>query len=392
MNPAPHTTEWKILPENAENEFKEIENGHITFDLENPQNLTFIVSGDYTGRVLHLFANPFEKDIVSKSSDVIYFGPGFHEINPEGDRTLHLKSNQTMYVAGGAFIKGFVDIQDAKNVRICGRGIIAQFPDMKRQLGTYIRNSENVTVEGVILNRNRDHWTGLIYQSKKVHIEDLKVVSPTIWSTDGFNIANSSDIIFDNCFFRAGDDNIAIKGLGDNFSHSSTTLNPQDFLPNRNISISNCIFWSDNNNAVVLGQETLTSGYENILIKDCNVLFVRDDEPIKAALAIISLHGTNFRNITFENITVGPCGQLITAFYTEEVFRIKGSQKWQGTMQNIHFKNITTSGPGSKQIRIEGMSPNDIDISLDNVIISGQKIIFQNDKYISAKDCRLKLK
>ena len=65
-----------------------------------PANLT--IEPNRNGeRPLHLFANPPETDPPDPASkDVIYFGPGVHEVT-----TIRPKSGQTIYLAGGAVLR-----------------------------------------------------------------------------------------------------------------------------------------------------------------------------------------------------------------------------------------------------------------------------------------------
>ena len=65
-----------------------------------PANLTIEPNGNGE-RPLHLFANPPEADPPDPASkDVIYFGPGVHDVT-----TIRPKSGQTVYLAGGAILR-----------------------------------------------------------------------------------------------------------------------------------------------------------------------------------------------------------------------------------------------------------------------------------------------
>jgi hypothetical protein len=340
------------------------------------------------GRTLHLFANGLEEDAPSPDdSNVIYFGPGYHDVGQDRDWQIKLESNQTLYIAGGAYVVGYVSADKAENVKICGRGVLAQFRGMPQVRSIHMIDCQGIRISGIILNRQRDGWSGNLIRSRDIQITNYKVVSPVIWSTDGLNLLNSSDAVYDDCFFRAGDDNISIKGTGASNTHGNPEENPKLGLPNRNILVENCIFWSENNNAVVVGQESKAACYENITFRDCDVLFVRDEQAIKAALAVICLHATDFRNITFENIRVGPCGQLITVFYSENLFEIPGSQGFPGEINGLVFMNITASGPGSKAIRIEGWSEDkqDRNVTLENVAINGERVT-EDSRYLITND------
>lgn len=375
--PPPHSTAWQVLPAKYGIEAEVVRNGQIRFPLDKPANLTFVVMGDYQGRTLHLFAGAPQKDLPDpKDPGVIYYGPGYHEVGAEKDWTIEIKSGQTLYLAGGAYVKGHVKAENAQDITICGRGILGQFADMPRQRSLDFRQVEGLDISGIICNRNYMGWSGVIINSKDINIHDYKVFSTAIWSTDGLNLVNSSNAVYSNCFMRCGDDNIAIKGMGASGRGGKNDEDPDTGLPNENILVEDCIFWSDNNNAVVIGQETKAVHYSSIVFRDCDVLFVRDEEPIKAALAIICNNGTDFRDITFEDIRVGPSGQLITVIFTEEIFGIPGSQDWPGGMKEILFKDISTRGAGSKDVRIEGWNEiNTVDgISLENIRINGEKL------------------
>ena len=74
----------------------------LTFTLKEPKPVTIEVNGSWVG-ALHLFANPPETNI-PKSGDpnVIYYGPGIHEVSH-----VVVTNNQTVYVAPGAVVAGY---------------------------------------------------------------------------------------------------------------------------------------------------------------------------------------------------------------------------------------------------------------------------------------------
>jgi len=94
------------------------------FVMNRPANVSVEFEPNTTTPVLHpmlVFANPPESDVPSPTDpNVLYFGPGVHHLGP--NVTLH--SNETIYLAGGAWVEGaFLGI-DVRNVVIKGRGII----------------------------------------------------------------------------------------------------------------------------------------------------------------------------------------------------------------------------------------------------------------------------
>lgn len=92
----------------------------LMFMLDKPANLSVEVNDDIFGN-LHLFTNPIDKyNITESSRDVVYFGPGVHEFK---DGVYRIESGKTVYISGGAVMKGQMLIENAHDVKLIGRGI-----------------------------------------------------------------------------------------------------------------------------------------------------------------------------------------------------------------------------------------------------------------------------
>ncbi|WP_445725635.1 hypothetical protein [Flavobacterium sp.] len=103
------------VQKNDENsiEFEISKEGHYSVEFE---------QGIFIEHPLLIFANPLEKDVPKKDNpNVIYFEAGYHEI---GDKYL-IPSNKTVYLEGGAYLKGQFFAEDVENVKIKGRGILS---------------------------------------------------------------------------------------------------------------------------------------------------------------------------------------------------------------------------------------------------------------------------
>lgn len=381
-----------ILPYNLKIPTRKIGNGQIEFELTQPQKLTFIIDGDYTGSTLLLFANAPDSLIPSLSdTNIIYFKAGYHKIGKDKNYTISLSDNKTLYIAGGAYVEGSIHASKSKNIKICGHGILAQPAFSSMAEGIRLDDCESILISGIIVNKkNAGVWTTNIVRCKNIKIENYKGISTAIWSTDGIDLVNCQHAVVKDCFIRSGDDDITIKGLGKKFNWD-VDQNPKDALPNEDIYISGVIAWSDNNNAFVVGQETIAKYYKNIHFKNCDIIFIHDEDPIKSAMSVICMHGTDMSDISYENITVGPCGYLISVFFTEGIFGIKSNQAWDGKINNVLYKNITTFETGSKTIRIEGFSKSKQvqNIELNNIQINGEKVnskspYLKKNKFVSS--------
>jgi hypothetical protein len=94
-----------------------------TFRLWRPANVSVEFAPETTNPIGHpmlVFANPPEADVPpADDPDVLYLGPGVHDLG-----VVQLRSNQTVYVAPGAWVKAAFKGAGVHNVVIRGRGII----------------------------------------------------------------------------------------------------------------------------------------------------------------------------------------------------------------------------------------------------------------------------
>ena len=132
-----------------------VEDDHtLILSLPGPRKLS--IEPDGKKGPLLLFANPREKGTPKPNKPgVIFFGPGIHTPGK-----IVLTDRQTLYLAGGAVVKGGV-LAQGNNIRITGRGILDS-SDYEWRKGPYnvtlgIRGT-NVLVEGITI-RGSSHWT-----------------------------------------------------------------------------------------------------------------------------------------------------------------------------------------------------------------------------------------
>src|SRR5581483_9267423 len=159
---------------------------------------------------LLLFANALEKNPPKQGTPgLIYFGPGIHKPGK-----LVLTNNQTFYLAGGAVVKGGIQVQ-GDNVRIQGRGIL-DGSDWEWQKGptpcVVMIHGTNVEVSGITI-RGASHWTIVPRNSQNVIVRNVKICGGRVQNYDGINPCNSQDVLITDCFIRTDDDCVALKGL-----------------------------------------------------------------------------------------------------------------------------------------------------------------------------------
>ena len=154
-----------------------------------------------TGKILE--TEKLQKAIDTLEKDgVLYLPPGVYQT-----AALRLKSDMTLYLAGGAVLKGapsyihypldnigrrMLMISDCTNVTVKGRGIIdgngaaVRASGEKAHLVT-IKSSKDVLVEDVFL-RDSGSWNTHILYCDRVTVRNIKMINDvSLTNTDGFD-------------------------------------------------------------------------------------------------------------------------------------------------------------------------------------------------------------
>ncbi|WP_155987952.1 glycosyl hydrolase family 28 protein [Gorillibacterium massiliense] len=371
----------------------------ITFKLDRPANVSLVLDGNYHGKVLHLFAEEPEKDIPDPADpNVIYFGPGYHDHGDYGEPPTMIGSNQTLYISGGAVVRGRFRADHATGVTVRGRGILLndyRSNDEYDDIALSLNGVTDSTVKDIIVNRDTNSWTSSMYGSSNVQVLNYKAVSPRYASSDGFNINSSHDIVFDGSFIHSADDAVAIKGL-------SQEEDPAKALPVYNITYKNAQLWSDANNGIGIGAETVAAYFKNITFSNIDILYNFDDRdhpdelPDRSAINIFALHGTEISGITFEDIRVEKAKRLInvqmdTSFYFGA---LQGNWAWPGSISGITYKNIVSYSDGTNEIKVQGWSKERqiSDILFEHIRINGKKVKALNDPHFTINEYAHSLK
>ena len=188
----------------------------IRFELDQPCQLSIELDGDIK-RPLFLFADPPEKDTPEPGdASVRYFEAGkIHEVGE-----IVLNSGETLYIAGGAIVRGYIRAEDARDVRILGRGILdATGRNVKTNM-VRLSGCRDVEINGIIV-LDAFGWTLVPMKSRNVTIDNVKLVS---WrdNDDGIDIVGCRNLTVRNCFIRTKDDCIAVKASPGYFQDSES--------------------------------------------------------------------------------------------------------------------------------------------------------------------------
>ncbi len=331
----------RILPE-SRGIRPDIAQGTITFVLTEPGQLS--IEPDAKNGPLLLFANPLESNPPHPGDpDVIYFGPGVHEAG-----AIEVKDGQTLYIAGGAVVKGGVHAR-GKGIRIRGRGILDgldwEFGKGPTPNLLHLTKCTDIKIEGIIL-KDSWHWTFPMYGCQGVHIDNVKIVSARIHNNDGIGICNSQDVKIENCFIRTDDDCITTKGVGIRQEGSDS------FLPVEDVLVERCVLWTDRAHIWRLGCESRASTMRRLVFRNIDVLHYTD--PNAWVISVQPAEGMLMEDVRFENIRINGEGQ---PNFIEVMTRPTkwAKQQTPGMVRNVLFKDIVLEGDaGNGLVEVSG--------------------------------------
>lgn len=306
----------------------EINGNTMTFRLNRPRNLSVEVNGDLFHN-LHLFANPIDENKPRKIKDrnLIYFGPGIHQLP---NNVLEIPSGKTVYVAGGAIVRGCLKVNNARDVKIFGRGIV--HPEGRGE-GIRTANSRNVLVEGLITTQCP---TG---GSDSVTIRNVKAISSYGWG-DGMNVFASNNVLFDGVFCRNSDDCTTVYGTRLGFSGGC-----------KNITMQNSTLWADVAHPIFIGihgNSEQPEILENLNYINIDILDHKEKQvDYQGCLAINGGDNNLIRKVRFENIRIEDFrqGQLfnIRIFFNPKYCKAPGRG-----IEDVLFKDITYNGKNAE--------------------------------------------
>lgn len=331
-----------------------IEGSTMTFTLDRPANLSVEVNGDIFHN-LHLFANPLETFVPDPAdADVLFFGSGLH--TPEEGQIV-VPSGKTLYLAGGAVLKGQILVHDAHDVKVMGRGII----DHKTRMGIEIARSRGVLVEGLVTTQCA---TG---GSDGVTIRNVKSISYYGWG-DGMNVFASDNVLYDGVFCRNSDDCHTVYATRKGYKGGC-----------RNITMKNSTLWADVAHPIMIGIHGNADDpdiIEDLNYIDIDILDHKEKQvDYQGCLTINAGDNNTIRRVRFEDIRIEDFrqGQLVNLriFYNTKYCAAPGLG-----IEDILFKNITYDGTGEELSIIAGYAAERKvrNVRFENLVINGVHI------------------
>ncbi len=370
------------------------ENNIIRFTLKHPWNIS-VELNRHIKRPLFIFANPPEKDIPDRNDkNVLFYETGkIHEVG-----LVEVKSNQTVYIEGGAIVKGAFLARKGENIEIRGHGILdgTNTRTLKTDYTKWTRlinfiDSKNVTVRDIILH-NSNSWQIVPLKSEYIRILNVKLVSGNP-SDDGIDIVRSSHVLIKNCFIRVKDDCIVIKAFLEDPQNRGT----EDVLA------ENCVLWNAEwGNGMEIGFELESEMVKDITFSNIDVIHVESD-------AVFSVHNSGnaiVEHVLYKDIRIEQAAEKLfdLAIFRSQYSKDKPATKeenerlylhgaWDGVIQvpakdsvfhagfrgwirDITFKNIRVIGGPFPYSVFNGFDNNHLveNVTIDGLWIHGKRI------------------
>ena len=273
-----------------------VDGNSIRFTITKPENLIlFVKTGGGDPQPLYLWADPLEEKAPAPGTpNVRHVASGQHL--DVGDLTL--RSDETLYIAGGAVVTGRITAENVANVTIKGRGMLRETTSGK---GTTIRmdGCRNVTVEGIHVRDTQEDWSTRYSDCDGVMIRNVKIFSCGV-REDGIDPDASSNVTIDSCLISTGDDCIAIKIMKEDSHAKMSTIRVLR-------TVLDSYPGGGGGDGVKIGTETFGDGeISDVLVEDCDVVraFGENSFDGHSAFSIVHRPKAKISNVRYRNIRV----------------------------------------------------------------------------------------
>lgn len=362
----------KILPERFGIQPKVEGPNALSFSARQPFRIA--IERDGRNSPLLVFGNPLETNLPQPGdTNVVYFGPGVHK-----PVKVRLTDNQTLYLAGGAVVKGCVEARGS-NITVRGRGILDgnDYPHLKGPAGFMLNlaGCRNLVVRDVIV---RGPWTWAVVPAgcDGVLIDNVKICGSRVLNDDGIDVVNSRDVTVRNCFIRTQDDCIAVKGL-DGWGRK----------PSEKMVIESCEFWTDRANIFRIGYECEAAEMSGLVARDIDVLhYSMNYRPPEAfwCNTVFFLQPSGdmpMRDLRFENIRIHADDYQTVLVLAKPMVCGVGGRKYtaSGRLSACVFKDIEVTGNAERfggEMCVVGADErrNVEDVTFENVRLFGNPV------------------
>lgn len=345
----------------------QVDGRRIRFRLDGPDTLSVELDGDIA-RPLFLWADPPETDRPSPDDpNVRYFAAG--RVHEPG--MIELRSGQSIYIEGGAVVRGLVRADGATGITIRGRGILdgSTFPRGKgRQRMILLEACEDVRIEGIGVVDSAS-WTVVPTACRHVRIEGVKIANASPCD-DGFDLVGCQDVDLRHCFARTKDDCVAIKAKAAGSGDTPGETNVADVCVRESV-----FFNAEWGNALEIGYETRCDEMRDITFLDNDVIHVGEER--HSSGAVFSIHNgdrATIHNVRVEDLRVEDAREKLIDI--KVLFARYSRDPQRGHVRDVLLKDIhVLDGPVPVSI-IQGYDGKHRveNVTIENLRVHGQVV------------------
>lgn len=323
---------------------------------------------------LFLFANRPDANLPKRTGPtVIHLKAGIH------NQHIDLKSGQTLLLDAGAVLFGSINVWDAKNVSILGRGTVVYYgpqsethddgwKNQKYWHPLTTHNVQGLTVRGITFVGRSRTWSLQTHTTFDAVFDNIKIlaVNPQNINGDGIDWYGGGRTKVTNSFIRSMDDCFAFFTPGSSQDMWATTKNSTGEVSD--ITIDNCVLWTTLANVFRIGFNGQSLTTSNITMKNTDVIHIGKGDwyapwSLFCMVSPNSKGKASHSHYWFENIRF------------EEPAALFGLQNPEAQFQKVTLKNLTMMGEPVPSL----IKSNIRNVTFDNVILNGKRVVSEMD-------------
>lgn len=320
----------------------------ITVELKGAAKFSLEVNGSHHGNLL-VFASEYRKEPeCPPDGKKIRFTPGTHYI---GSYNVS-EDNTVIIVEEGAVLYGDIVVSNAKNITLCGHGIITKAPfeygKCDERLLSFDR-CRNVNIFDVTLIDSIG-WTCVPSNCDNVHVDNINIIGCR-GNTDGIDVCGCRNVLVERVFTRTWDDSFVIKAF------------ESDIV--ENLEFRDSTLWNDFARPMEIGVELRTERVKNISFKNIDVIHSMTGYPIMGIH-----HGDRAKvsDILMDDIRLEDIngGQIFDIRITDSIWN---KDPVKNGIENVTIRNIAVVEPQKIIPSKSRLSGYDASASIKNVTL-----------------------
>lgn len=385
-SPVANATSVDVRPLAKNPEYR-LESGKVKLRMTAGDRYAVEFNGAGADGALILFANPIDTEKPSPDDpDVIFYAKG--KVYDTG--VVNVRSNQTLYIEGGAVLNGHVQVSDASGVTIAGGGIINHQTSEEKGLG--LKSVTNSTVRDITVV-SASNWTTIASLCDGISFINFhsyataSLITETGVENDSLDLLGCSNVTHKGCFCCCHDDTYCIK------TEKWTTA-----APSENISYEDCIAWNKGGgNGFEIGYE-LNRNVSHVTYKDIYSIHMtdpRNGNPFRRAA--VSIHcgaaGT-VSDVSYENVYIEePRVYGIHMNILKTSYNIGEGVEWgPGHIKGVKMKNVHMAFKPAYGNFLGGYDKDHrIELEIDGIYMGQNRVFSAGDAYMSVSYSDLKI-